>query len=312
MPDTSTLQSATFNCEGGLVLNKSTFIMQPGQALELVNFEPDIKGGYRRINGFRKYVNQQIPQTNTASEKTLLTCIFADRVVAARGERIFTAGSTELLLKVESSTSMTGAGIITVDSTAGFSSSGTLQINSEIFTYTGVTSTTFTGVTRATSSTTAANHAANDVVSESWTQRDTGRTNAGKYNFERFNFDGNDKLICVDGANAPVVFNSSMSATDVSESAVSGAKFVAAHRNHMFYAGMSSNPQELVFSVNADEDNFDTGATSPAGSFKVDDTIVGLKTFREELFVFCENRIFKVTGSGSTTFAQSPVTRNIG
>ena len=117
MPDTSTLQSATFNCEGGLVLNKSTFIMQPGQALELVNFEPDIKGGYRRINGFRKYVNQQIPQTNTASEKTLLTCIFADRVVAAGGERIFTAGSTELSLKILSSTGMTGSGTITVDST---------------------------------------------------------------------------------------------------------------------------------------------------------------------------------------------------
>ena len=310
MPDTSTLQSATFNCEGGLVLNKSTFIMQPGQALELVNFEPDIKGGYRRINGFRKYVNQQIPQTNTASEKTLLTCIFADKVVAARGERIFTAGSTELSLKILSSTGMTGSGTITVDSTAGFSTSGTLQINSEIFTYTNVTTTTFTGVTRATSSTTAANHAANDVVSESWTQRDTGRTNAGKYNFERFNFDGNDKLICADGANAPVVFNSSMSATDVSESAVSGAKFVAAHKNFMFYAGMSSTPQEVVFSVAGDEDDFTSG--SGAGSFKVDDTIVGLKAFRNELFIFCENRIFKLSGTGGNNFLVEPVTRNIG
>ena len=45
---------------------------------------------------------------------------------------------------------MTGSGTINVDSTTGFSSSGTLQINSEIFTYTGITSTTFTGVTRAT------------------------------------------------------------------------------------------------------------------------------------------------------------------
>ena len=44
-----------------------------------------------------------------------------------------------------------------------FSSSGTLYMDSEIFTYTGVTATTFTGVTRATSSTTAAAHAANVV-----------------------------------------------------------------------------------------------------------------------------------------------------
>ena len=63
----------------------------------------------------------------------------------------------------------------------------------------------------------------------------------------------------------------------------------------MFYAGMSSNPQEVVFSVPFDEDNFATG--SGAGSIKVDDTIVGLKVFRQDLFIFCENRIFKLSGS---------------
>ena len=51
---------------------------------------------------------------------------------------------------------MTGSGVITVVSTTGFSSSGALQIDDEQFTYTGVTATTFTGVTRATNSTTAA------------------------------------------------------------------------------------------------------------------------------------------------------------
>ena len=81
----------------------------------------------------------------------------------------------------------------------------------------------------------------------SWTERDTGRTNAGTYTFERFNFDGNDKLIVADGANAPTVFNSSFTATDVSESSVSGAKFVTAFKDHMFYAGKSSTPQEVVF-----------------------------------------------------------------
>ena len=310
MPDTSTLQHTAFNLTGGLVLDKSTFVMEPGQALELTNFEPDIKGGYRRINGFRKYVNQQIPQTNNTSEAALLSCIFANRVVAARGERIYSAGSTELSLKIKSTTAMTGSGTITVDSTTGFANSGTLQISDEIFTYTGISTFAFTGVTRATSSTTAANHAVNDTVSENWTQRDTGRTNAGKYNFERFNFDGNDKLILVDGVNAPVVFNSSMSATDVSESAVAGSKFVAAYRNHMFYAGKSTTPQEVVFSEPLDEDDFD--ASDGAGSIKVDDTIVGLKAFRDSLFIFCENRIFKLTGSSLSDFAVQPVTRNIG
>ncbi len=170
MPDTSTLQPAAFNCEGGLVLNRSTFLMQPGEALVLENFEPDVEGGYRRINGFRKYVNQIVPQTNNATEKVLMSARFANKVVAARGERIYSCGASELSQKILSTTTMSGSGIINVDSTAGFSSSGTLLINSEEFTYTGVTSTTITGVTRSTSSTTAANHGIDDAVSEYWTQ----------------------------------------------------------------------------------------------------------------------------------------------
>tara|TARA_X000001388_G_scaffold19617_1_gene12905 strand:+ start:1142 stop:2881 length:1740 start_codon:yes stop_codon:yes gene_type:complete len=310
MPDSSQTSPAAFNLEGGLVLNRSTFMMQPGEALQLENFEPDIQGGYRRISGHTKFINHIIPQTSSSSEKVLMVSIFDNKVLAARGEKIFSSASTELSLGVLSTTAMTGSGTLTVDTTSGFSSSGTLQINSEIFTYTGVTSKTFTGVTRATSSTTAATHSINDVVSESWTERDSGRSNAGKYNFERFNFDGNDKIIFVDGANAPVVFNTSLSATDVSESAVSGSKFVAAYREHMFYAGKSSTPQEIVFSKPFDEDDFT--ASDGAGSIKVDDTIVGLKVFRDNLFIFCENRIFNLTGSSLSDFAIKPVTRNIG
>ena len=279
MPDLSQAQPAAFNCEGGLVLNRSTFLMQPGEALELENFEPDIEGGYRRINGFRKYVNQQVPQTSSSGEKILMVANFADKDLAARGEKIFSSASTELATKIVSTTGMTGSGTISVDSTTGFSSSGTLQINDELFTYTGVTSTSFTGVTRAATSTTAANHAIDDVVSESWTERDTGRTSADKYSFERYNFDGNEKIIVVDGANAPTIFNSSLSATDVSESSVAGSTIVVAFKSHMFYAGKSSTPQTLVFSEPFDEDGFQSA--DGAGTIKVDDNIVGLKVFRD-------------------------------
>ena len=247
MPDLSQTSPAVFPLQGGLVLNKSTFAMQPGEAIELVNFEPDINGGYRRINGFAKYNTNVVPQTSASTEEVLLSCIFNSTIVAARGTKIFTASA--------------GSG--------------------------------------------------------SWTERDTGRTSAGVYTFERFNFDGNDKLIVADGNNAPTVFNTSFSATDVSSAgsgevstAVTGAKFVKAFKDHMFYAGMSSNKQEIVFSIPFDEDSFATG--SGAGSIKVDDTIVGLKVFREDLFIFCENRIFKLSGTSSSNFAVTPVTRDIG
>jgi hypothetical protein len=130
---------------------------------------------------------------------------------------------------------------------------------------------------------------------------DSGRTGALKYRFERFNFDNTDKFIVVDGVNAPTVFNSSLTATDVSsESAVAGAKFVASFRDHMFYSGMSGTPQELVFSKPFDEDDFSSGAGS--GSIAVDDNIVGIKVFRDNLFIFCENRIFKLAGSSVSDF----------
>ena len=310
MPANDGVAPFAFICEGGLVLNRSTFIMQPGEAIELENFEPDIKGGYRRISGTKKYVNHIVPHTSASSEEVLMSLSFSNNVIAGRGEKIWSSASTELSVAVASGTGMTGSGTLTIDSTTGFTASGTLQINSEIFTYTGVTATTFTGVTRATSSTTAADHSIDDIVSESWTVRDTGRTNAKKYGYERFNFDNNDKIIVVEQTNAPTVFNTSLAATDVSDASVAGAKYVAAFRDHMFYAGMSGTPQTLVFSVPFDEDNFNSG--SGAGTIKVDDVITGLKVFRESLFIFCENRIFKLTGTALASFAMAPVTRDIG
>ena len=398
MPDLSRVTPSAFVCEGGLVKSRSTFIMQPGQAIELQNFEPDIEGGYRRINGFRKHVNHIVPQTSSSSEKVLMTAFFNNNIIAARGEKIWTSASTELATKIAAATGMTGSGTITVDSTTGFSSSGTIQINSEIFAYTGKSSTTLTGVTRAYSSTTAAAHVVDDAVSESWTVRDTGRTSASKYTFERFNFDGNDKLVVVDGTNKPTVFNTSFTASHISDTnastgettqlgadiasgtgmtgsgtitvksttgftnpdtgtksllinsevftytgltdttftgvtraasgsvaddheigdviadlyppAVTGAKFVVAFKEHMFFAGMSSTPQEIVFSLPFEETNFSVALG--AGSIRVDDTITGLKVFRSDLFIFCENRIFKLSGSSQADFSMTPVTRNIG
>ena len=87
-------------------------------------------------------------------------------------------------------------------------------------------------------------------------------------------------------------------------SSVAGAKFVASFKDHMFYAGMSSNKQEMVFSVPFDEDDFSSGAGS--GSIAVDDTITGLKVFRDNLFIFCEDRIFKLTGTSVSDFTVAP------
>ena len=324
MPELSQTGAYPFICEGGLVKNKSTFIMKPGEAIELLNFEPDIEGGYRRINGFSKYVSAVVPQTSSSSEEVLMVATFNSKVIAARGEKIFTADaggsswterdtgrtgagtytferfnfdgndkfivadgdnpptvfntsfaatdvspastgtgqSTTLLVAIASGTGMSGSGTITVADTSQFSSSGSVLIGAETFTYTGKTSTTFTGVTRATSSSVAADHEVSALVS------------------------------------------------DLFPPTVEGAKFVAAFKEHMFYAGMSGTKQELVFSVPFDEDNFSVAVGG--GSIRVDDEITGLKVFRDNLFIFCQNRIFKLSGSSQANFAITAVTRDIG
>ena len=55
MPTTDLISPFVVSCAGGLTLNKDVFSMSPGEALILQNFEPDIEGGYRRINGYSKY-----------------------------------------------------------------------------------------------------------------------------------------------------------------------------------------------------------------------------------------------------------------
>ena len=65
---------------GGLVLNKSMFEMQPGEALELTNFEPDIGGGYRRISGFSKFNTNAVTSGSTTGA-ILMTAIYKDQVI---------------------------------------------------------------------------------------------------------------------------------------------------------------------------------------------------------------------------------------
>ena len=68
------------------------------------------------------------------------------------------ADGAALALVLGSTDTHSGSGVLTVASTADFDSAGAIKIGSEFFTYTGKTGTTFTGVTRAVSSTTAAKY----------------------------------------------------------------------------------------------------------------------------------------------------------
>jgi hypothetical protein len=67
MPDTSIVSPFLVQLDGGLVLDKDAFTLPPGTAIQLQNFEPDINGGYRRINGFTKFNSNIVPQTSSSN-----------------------------------------------------------------------------------------------------------------------------------------------------------------------------------------------------------------------------------------------------
>ena len=239
MADEAQLSPFVFACQGGLVLDQSTFAMQPGMALELQNFEPDISGGYRRISGYAKWNTNIVPQTAASTEPVLMVAHFNSKVIAARGTKIFEAGTTG-----------------------------------------------------------------------SWSEIDTGRTGAGRYTFFRYNLAGTDFIIWADGANHATKYDGT-TLTDINASgAPANPKFVTGFKNHIFFAGMSSTPQQLTFTAPFTDNDFQSG--QGAGTIKVDSNITGLFPFRDSLFIFCEERIFKLTGNTLSDFVLQPVTREIG
>jgi len=129
------------------------------------------------------------------------------------------------------------------------------------------------------------------------------------------------ELIIVDksGQNKPFLFKmTGTGALDsrtffVSQITISGsktAKHCTIHNNHLVVAGDPDSPNTLYYSGTADIDSF---SSTGSGSILVEDKIVGLKSFRNELFIFCQNSLFKLQNiNNSSTIAIVPVTKNVG
>ena len=150
------------------------------------------------------------------------------------------------------------------------------------------------------------------TTSGSWTSRATSKGTTYTYDFDKFNYDGTSKIIIATGASAAFTLNTSYTEDIINATgggtAPTEPKYVKSFNNHMFYAGMSNATHSIIFSGPFTEDDFDTGA----GSIKVGDIVTGLKVFRNELFVFCQRRIYKITGTSSSNFALAEVAKNVG
>ena len=149
--------------------------------------------------------------------------------------------------------------------------------------------------------------------SGSWTSTITSLgTPTQNYEHRLFNFDGTDKIIITTGTSNPQILNSSFSTSVLMQQEQLTFKFVEVFKNHIFFSGDASNKQQLVL-WGLNRKLMILQLIMVVELIKVDTEIVGLKSFRDTLFIFGKDKIFKLTGSSSSNFAiQACSLRNIG
>ena len=146
------------------------------------------------------------------------------------------------------------------------------------------------------------------------------RTGQGKISFSLFegaDFDYGLLVVC-DGANKPYAFRMEGTGANVnsrtyfsSEVTVTGTKHVThseLHDKHLVVAGVEDNLSTVFYSKLLDPTDF---SGTGSGSITLSDQIVGIKSFRQELFIFCRSSIFKLQDINGTPVVV-PVAKSIG
>jgi len=147
------------------------------------------------------------------------------------------------------------------------------------------------------------------------------RTSQGQVQFAIFDTATSDygTVFIADGANKVYSFrmegtgiltSRTFFSSEVTVSTTKGVKFLAVHDKHLVAAGVEDNLNTIFFSGTLDPDDF---TSTGSGNIVLEDQIEGIKSFRNELFIFCRNSIFKLINiNDSSNIAVVPVTKNVG
>lgn len=83
-----------------------------------------------------------------------------------------------------------------------------------------------------------------------------------------------------------------------------------AFNNHMFFCGMEDQPDSIIFSAPLDYTDFTPGAG--AGIIDVGFKVVSMAVWRNNLFIFGQDKIKKLTGQNASNYVLETVTDRIG
>ena len=126
-------------------------------------------------------------------------------------------------------------------------------------------------------------------------------------------------LLITDGANKPFRFrmegtgtltSRTFQAEEITVTGTVAPKLGTIHDKHFVVAGDSTNKNTIYYSGTNEVNNF---SAATAGNITLEDAVVGIKSFRNELFIFGKNSIQKLINiNDSSNIAVVPVTDNVG
>jgi hypothetical protein len=281
MPDR--IQSFKLVCSGGLNSNENHLDLSdnsPGSATRLVNYEPGLFGGYRRIEGFDEfdtdYGEVTVAGSSTGQGKVLGVAIFKDdvtnttKIIAARQD----AGSSNYSFYYH--TASIGWRKFTLDHSV-----------TRPMTLNGLTVNKLRHVT----------------------------FNFGTGNHIVF-VDGVNPAIVFNGANWKEIKSSHAGGYDAANNTAGGAQalnapaLVDVFENHLFLAGHEATAAAVAHS--APNDPYTWTSAAGGGQISAGFDVVQIKPFRDNLFVFGGNAIKKIKVNSTNEFALEQVTANVG
>lgn len=224
-------------CVGGLNTSLDTLSYRVGEATQLLNFEPSLFGGYRRINGFEPYDTQEVPGTGSV----LGVAVFpgtSGKIIACRSNDVYVS---------------TGSG---------------------------------------------------------WSASIGTRTGAKKYRFAKYRLGSGQNVAMCDQVNPAAKYDGTTYTLINGTGAPANPKYCTFWDNRLVLAGYSSNLK--AFSMSAPNTDTDFSGVNGAIEINTYSTITNVRAFRDILYIFCINAIYKLTGTTSADFALIPVSSNLG
>jgi len=222
---------------------------------------------------------------------------------------------------------------LTMASSTSFPSSGTVQIDSELITYTSNSGGTLSGLTRGANGTTAASHSSGATVTDAsnffaWNAATSGDivTAPGLWSLDNF---GNKLIATINGGESfewdsnPIGANSTRATIITGAPTASAFTLVSTPDRHLIFFGTETtigtkstqDPMFVRFSSQEDINTYAPSATNTAGTQRLADgsKIVGAIRGRDAIYVWTDTALFTMRFVGPPfTFSFQQVGTNCG